>query len=101
MKFRDFLYPEQPNRLIDSGELCQILGLKAVETVMGWRRNGKGPRFIKLQNGRIRYQLSDVKRWLKSQKTMKAIKTDCQGGIQVRVLKRRSINQINQMKKVL
>lgn len=38
----------------------------AVGTLRNWRMHGKGPAFIKLPNGSIRYDIAELERWMLS-----------------------------------
>ena len=44
-------------------ELCQELGV-ARSTFYDWRATHKGPRCIKLPNGKLRVRRADLERWL-------------------------------------
>lgn len=44
-------------------ELCQELGV-ARSTFYEWRATRKGPRCIKLPNGKVRVRRADLDRWL-------------------------------------
>ena len=46
-------------------ELANLLRLSQ-GTVTNWRRAGKGPRFVRAEST-IRYAVSDVERWLRSE----------------------------------
>ena len=53
-------------QLLSSDELAQMLGVKA-RSLEGWRRRGKGPRFIRLSGHKaVRYPLSAVRTWLRA-----------------------------------
>ncbi|WP_072688398.1 helix-turn-helix transcriptional regulator [Rhodococcus marinonascens] len=40
---------------------------RPVQTLAMWRARRKGPRFIKLENGHIRYRWNDIDSWLDAQ----------------------------------
>ncbi|EHK82140.1 helix-turn-helix transcriptional regulator [Rhodococcus pyridinivorans] len=42
---------------------------KPVQTLAIWRMKGVGPRFLKLENGSVRYRWEDVDAWLEAQAT--------------------------------
>lgn len=45
--------------------------LRTTENVLAqWRSMGRGPRFVKYENGRIHYDLADVADWIEQSKTM-------------------------------
>ena len=46
--------------------LAELIG-KPESTLAQWRYLGKGPRYIKLEGGGIRYRESDVASWLDAQ----------------------------------
>ena len=52
--------------LITQEELTEMLGVRR-ETLWRWRRDGRGPVWIKLV-GHIRYDRADVMAWLDDQK---------------------------------
>lgn len=53
--------------LIRSIEVAAILGV-ANTTLEAWRIKGKGPRFLKVGKGAIRYDRKDVAEWIEAQK---------------------------------
>ena len=50
-----------------TSEVATYLGYSLANLIL-WRRNGKGPRFIKKNNGQIEYNPADLDDWLKSNK---------------------------------
>lgn len=54
--------------LVDAKKVAAYLG-KPVQTLNVWRMQGKGPRFLKLENGSVRYRWEDVDAWLDAQIT--------------------------------
>lgn len=40
---------------------------RPVKTLAQWRYLGKGPRFLKLEGGHVRYRRSDIEDWLNAQ----------------------------------
>lgn len=42
---------------------------KPPKTLRDWRSRGRGPRFIKLEGGEVRYDWADVRSWLAEQKS--------------------------------
>ena len=52
-----------PFALMDSTQAAQILGTTA-DTLVDWRVDHKGPPFLKLTNGMVRYQLRDLLAWM-------------------------------------
>ncbi len=57
----------QNERYINELEVSKLLGLKP-RTLQQWRITGKGPRHIKMSERTIRYELSEVQKWLESLK---------------------------------
>ena len=45
--------------------VCQIDGF-AERTHEGWRRTGQGPPWVRLPNGRVRYNLRAADDWMRS-----------------------------------
>jgi predicted DNA-binding transcriptional regulator AlpA len=62
----DQLNKENTYHLITPEELSKILGIKR-QTLDVWRTLGKGPNYLKLQKGSIRYKYSEVEKWINSQ----------------------------------
>ena len=58
--------PDDRASLAKPPELAEYLG-KTVQGLAVWRMNGVGPKFIKFENGSIRYRWSDVDAWLAAQ----------------------------------
>ncbi|AUS30106.1 DNA-binding protein (plasmid) [Rhodococcus qingshengii] len=52
--------------LVKPAEVAAYLG-KTVQGLAVWRMNGIGPKFIKFDNGSVRYRWSDVDAWLEKQ----------------------------------
>lgn len=52
-------------KLLTTAEVATICKVSD-RTVENWRRRGKGPKYIKLETGQIRYKLSVVLRFLAS-----------------------------------
>ena len=52
-----------PFVLMDSNQAAQILGTTA-DTLVDWRVDHKGPPYLKLTNGMVRYQLRDLLAWM-------------------------------------
>jgi predicted DNA-binding transcriptional regulator AlpA len=51
--------------LVDADALAAMLNL-SIHTIRDWRKQGRGPQPIKLtpgRQGRIRFQLDEVRRW--------------------------------------
>jgi len=65
----DFLPLARKFLLMDEATLAQETGLPR-STLRGWRRRGKGPRWIRLTPGRLRYPLLDVEKWLETSGTV-------------------------------
>lgn len=54
-------------------EVAAFLGGDFSEkTLANWRSQGKGPRFVKLGGGRIRYDWADVQGWVNEQRRVEA-----------------------------
>ncbi|MBS1824150.1 MAG: helix-turn-helix domain-containing protein [Acidobacteria bacterium] len=49
--------------LIHEKMLAQMLGV-SVALVRKWRRNGRGPKFLRLDGRSVRYHMDDVKSFL-------------------------------------
>ena len=55
--------------LLDSEQTAALLGIKS-NTLAIWRLKGKGPRFVKFGSAKqspVRYERSQVTRWLRDQ----------------------------------
>ena len=52
-----------PFALLDSTQAAQLLGTTAT-TLVDWRVDHKGPPYLKLTNGMVRYQLRDLLNWI-------------------------------------
>jgi predicted DNA-binding transcriptional regulator AlpA len=50
------------------GEVAEAIQ-KPEKTLAEWRSRGRGPRFIKLEGGEVRYDWADVRAWLAEQKS--------------------------------
>ena len=44
-------------------ETAQMLGL-ALSTLINWRNQGKGPKFLKPSPGVVRYHIDDIDSWM-------------------------------------
>ena len=49
--------------LLTPAEVAQLLRIN-VETLGVWRKQGSGPRFLRLGERKVRYRASDVESWL-------------------------------------
>jgi predicted DNA-binding transcriptional regulator AlpA len=56
-----------PFALLDSNQAAQIIGTTP-DTLVDWRVDRKGPPFLKLTNGMVRYQLRDLLAWMGTKK---------------------------------
>lgn len=54
------------SELMDTKELAELLGLNEM-TLYNWRREGKGPPYIRVGR-RIRYKRADVDEWLQKER---------------------------------
>lgn len=63
----------QPQALATRSEVAGYLK-KSPQTLAVWATQGKGPRFMKLENGNVRYRWSDVELWLNSQQCGGAVR---------------------------
>ena len=52
-----------PFALLDSTQAAQLLGTTQ-DTLVDWRVDRKGPPYMKLTNGMVRYQLRDLLAWV-------------------------------------
>lgn len=52
------------DKLLSAREVMALLGDVPRSTFYRWRQLGIGPQSIKLPNGKTRYRLSAVERWL-------------------------------------
>ena len=60
---------EQPDPLLTAGQLATFLGGDfSTKTLANYRSSGKGPKFLKLEGGRIRYDPADIRAWLDEQR---------------------------------
>ena len=48
--------------LISENTLTKLIDI-SVFTLRYWRQNNKGPKFVRLENGRIRYPRQEVQNW--------------------------------------
>lgn len=55
---------EPLERLLDTRSVSVLLCLSPV-TLQRWRRQHRGPPYIKLENGAVRYRLSDLNDWVR------------------------------------
>ncbi|MEU4655406.1 helix-turn-helix domain-containing protein [Streptomyces sp. NPDC023723] len=53
-------------RLLAPPQLAELLAVSD-KTLRNWRNNGKGPSYIKLDGGAVRYPVRDVCAWLDEQ----------------------------------
>jgi predicted DNA-binding transcriptional regulator AlpA len=51
--------------LLDTVKTAQMLGLHPT-TLATWRVEGRGPRFIKIGERKVRYRQDDIDHWLES-----------------------------------
>ncbi|ORL86105.1 hypothetical protein A5N78_20585 [Prescottella equi] len=47
-------------------DLSEYLG-KPIQTLAIWRMKGIGPKFLKLENGSVRYRWEEIDAWLEAQ----------------------------------
>jgi len=52
-----------PFALLDSSQAALLLGTTS-DTLVDWRVDHKGPPYLKLTNGMVRYQLRDLLAWI-------------------------------------
>ena len=52
--------------LISENTLTKLIDI-SVFTLRYWRQNNKGPKFVRLENGRIRYPRQEVQNWYEDQ----------------------------------
>ena len=52
--------------LISENTLTKLIDI-SVFTLRYWRQNNKGPKFVRLENGRIRYPRQEVQNWYENQ----------------------------------
>ena len=52
---------------LSTKQLAKLLNITAI-TLFNMRKNGTGPPYYQLENGTIRYELSEVKAWLEELK---------------------------------
>ena len=52
--------------LISENTLTKLIDI-SVFTLRYWRQNNKGPKFVRLENGRIRYTRQEVQNWYEDQ----------------------------------
>lgn len=58
----------KPEPLGKPEEVAEVIQ-KPPKTLAEWRSRGRGPRFIKMEGGEIRYDWADVRAWLAEQKS--------------------------------
>jgi excisionase family DNA binding protein len=56
----------QTVELLSTTETARILRVHPA-TLATWRHEGRGPKFVKVGDRRVRYRLSDVETWLDGQ----------------------------------
>lgn len=49
--------------LLDTAEASRATGIP-IQTLTTWRSRQMGPPYVRLSAGKVRYQLSDLKRWI-------------------------------------
>lgn len=49
-------------------EVAEVIQ-KPPKTLAEWRSKGRGPRFIRMEGGEVRYEWADVRAWLAEQKS--------------------------------
>lgn len=52
--------------LISENTLTKLIDI-SVFTLRYWRQHNKGPKFVRLENGRIRYPRQEVQNWYENQ----------------------------------
>lgn len=57
-----------PRPLAKPAALAEYID-KPVQTLAIWRMKGIGPKFLKLENGSVRYRWADIDAWLEAQVT--------------------------------
>lgn len=57
------------NELVNERTLSKLLDI-STWTLKYWRYKNKGPKFVKLENGRIRYPKQDIHDWYEKQINM-------------------------------
>lgn len=58
--------PAEQDRLMDTKQLSEFLQVPE-RTIEDWRRRSEGPAYVKLNGHMVRYQMSVVDAWLKTQ----------------------------------
>ena len=55
----------ESDRRVTSAEAAEYLGYKP-QTLALWRHKGIGPRYYKINGGRVLYRMSDLERWMEA-----------------------------------
>ena len=59
------LFPLGPESLLSQRQLADILGVSC-RTIEGWRRDGTGPEYCRINGRLVRYRLGTVLEWVQS-----------------------------------
>jgi predicted DNA-binding transcriptional regulator AlpA len=59
------LFIQRPLALLNERETALLVGM-SISTLRRWRREDKGPRFIRISAGAVRYSPVDVANWIAS-----------------------------------
>lgn len=56
----------KPEALATAEEVAEFLR-RPVKILAEWRYHGRGPRYLKIEGGQIRYDWADIRAWLREQ----------------------------------
>ena len=56
---------ENKEEILDSREAARFLGLKGARVLERWRYEGRGPTFLRMTHGIVRYRRTDLIEFLK------------------------------------
>ena len=59
------MFSSETKKVLTPKDLVTI-GIASSKSLQSWRSKGIGPKFIRLDTGRVRYILEDVVDWLRS-----------------------------------
>ena len=54
------------DQLLDTTALAAWLDLKE-QTLRNWRSTARGPRYVRIEGGNVRYRKADVEQWFRSE----------------------------------
>lgn len=52
-----------PLQLFSADEVCELLSV-SIHTLRRWRREGRGPAYIRLSQNDVKYRAVDIQEWI-------------------------------------